>query len=256
MGLREEKKQATRSAIVDTALHLFREKGFCATRIQDITDRLRISEATFFNYFPTKESVLEAVADGLIEHAVTMLDHEAADSARPVSDRLNDLAAAFAVQFDGDPEFVILLAGNTRYFLGARTDRFEHALALLAQLFAEGQARRRGPRRHQRTPPRGAVPVGHVRRDPELGAGERAGSAVARTAAARRHRAHRWLRGEAALEVPLDGQREEPAERPTADAYTCVVVEAQPPQPLECSRERDVGHHRPRCGCAGAEVRS
>ena len=141
MGLREEKKQATRSAIVDTALLLFREKGFCETRIQDITDRLRISEATFFNYFPTKESVLEAVADGLVGRSLVLLEREASDSARPVSDRLNDLAGAFAAQFDGDPEFVTLLAGNTRYFLGARTDRFERALALLTRLFAEGQAR-------------------------------------------------------------------------------------------------------------------
>ena len=72
MGLREEKKQATRAAIVDTALELFRAKGFHATRIQDITDRLRISEATFFNYFPTKESVLEAVADGVIDGSIAM----------------------------------------------------------------------------------------------------------------------------------------------------------------------------------------
>jgi len=141
MGLREEKKQATRAAIVDTALALFRAKGFHATRIQDITDRLRISEATFFNYFPTKESVLEAVADGVIDGSIAILDREASDRARPVAERLADLAAEFADQLDGDPDFVVLLAGNTRYFLGIRTARFDRALALLAQLFTEGQSR-------------------------------------------------------------------------------------------------------------------
>ena len=74
MGLREEKKQATRAAIVATALDLFRTQGFDRTRIQDVVDRLRISEATFFNYFPTKESVLEAVADGVIDESITVLD--------------------------------------------------------------------------------------------------------------------------------------------------------------------------------------
>ena len=141
MGLREEKKQATRAAIVETALRLFREKGFHATRIQDITDGLRISEATFFNYFPSKESVLEAVADGVIDESIAALDREASDRARPVSERLADLAGAFADQLDGDPDFVVLLAGNTRYFLGIRTARFERALGLLAQLFADGQSR-------------------------------------------------------------------------------------------------------------------
>ena len=66
MGLREEKKRETRDAIVATALELFRTQGFEGTRIQDIAQRLRISEATFFNYFPTKQSVLAAVADGMI----------------------------------------------------------------------------------------------------------------------------------------------------------------------------------------------
>ncbi len=141
MGLREEKKQATRAAIVATALELFRQQGFCDTKIQTIADRLRISEATFFNYFPTKESVLEAVADDLIERSLSLLDEELADSNRPVSDRLGDVATAFADQFDGDPEFVRLLAGNTRYFLGTRTQRFERASGLLSALFAEGQAR-------------------------------------------------------------------------------------------------------------------
>ena len=85
MGLREEKKQATRAAIVETALELFRERGFDDTRIQDITDRLRISEATFFNYFRTKESVLEAVADGLIERSLLLLLREREATGRPVS---------------------------------------------------------------------------------------------------------------------------------------------------------------------------
>jgi AcrR family transcriptional regulator len=141
VGLREEKKQATRAAIVDTALELFRERGFYDTRIQDIADRLRISEATFFNYFRTKESVLEAVADGLVERSLHLLQRESEATGRPVSERLTEVAGAFSDQFDGDPEFVALLAGNTRFFLGTRTDRFDRALELLTALFSEGQDR-------------------------------------------------------------------------------------------------------------------
>ena len=67
MGLREEKKEQQRQAILETAVGLFRERGFEQTRVQDVTDRLRISEATFFNYFPTKQSVLEAAAVDLLD---------------------------------------------------------------------------------------------------------------------------------------------------------------------------------------------
>jgi AcrR family transcriptional regulator len=141
VGLREEKKRETRAAIVATALELFRTQGFERTRIQDIADRLRISEATFFNYFPTKQSVLAAVADGMIESSVDTLARQATDADRPVGERLHEVARVFADQFEGDRAFIALLAGHTRYFLGERTARFEQASALLSQLFSEGQRR-------------------------------------------------------------------------------------------------------------------
>ncbi len=141
MGLREEKKRETRDAIVATALELFRTQGFEGTRIQDIVQRLRISEATFFNYFPTKQSVLAAVADGMIASSVETLAREATDADRSVSDRLHEVARVFSAQFEGDRAFIALLASHTRYFLGERTGRFEHAYVLLSQLFSEGQRR-------------------------------------------------------------------------------------------------------------------
>jgi AcrR family transcriptional regulator len=141
MGLREEKKRETRDAIVATALELFRTQGFEGTRIQDIAQRLRISEATFFNYFPTKQSVLAAVADGMIASSVETLAREATDADRSVSDRLHEVARVFSAQFEGDRAFIALLASHTRYFLGERTGRFEHAYVLLSQLFSEGQRR-------------------------------------------------------------------------------------------------------------------
>jgi AcrR family transcriptional regulator len=141
MGLREDKKRETRAAIVDTALELFRTQGFDRTRIQDIADQLRISEATFFNYFPTKQSVLAAVADGMIESSVALLVREATDVDRPVAERLHEVARVFSAQFEGDRAFIALLASHTRYFLGERTDRFKQAAGLLGQLFSEGQHR-------------------------------------------------------------------------------------------------------------------
>jgi AcrR family transcriptional regulator len=141
LGLREEKKRETRAAIVATALDLFRAQGFETTRIQDIAGRLRISEATFFNYFPTKQSVLAAVADGMIESSFEALAREVTDGARPVSERLDEIARVFSAQFEGDRAFIVLLATHTRYFLGERTERFEQASTLLTQLFLEGQRR-------------------------------------------------------------------------------------------------------------------
>jgi AcrR family transcriptional regulator len=60
-GLRERKKARLRQQIVETALHLFRQRGYENTRIDDIVDTLEISQPTFFRYFPSKDAVLREV---------------------------------------------------------------------------------------------------------------------------------------------------------------------------------------------------
>tara|TARA_R110002073_G_scaffold309622_1_gene479971 strand:+ start:202 stop:831 length:630 start_codon:yes stop_codon:yes gene_type:complete len=62
MGLREEKKRATQQKIMQTARQLYLSQGFEQTSIEDVTAAAGISRMTFFNYFKSKERVLEALA--------------------------------------------------------------------------------------------------------------------------------------------------------------------------------------------------
>jgi AcrR family transcriptional regulator len=57
-GLRERKKQQTRQAITDTALRLFAGHGFERVSVAQIAREAEVSEATVFNYFPTKEDLV------------------------------------------------------------------------------------------------------------------------------------------------------------------------------------------------------
>jgi AcrR family transcriptional regulator len=58
MGLRELKKQRSRELIAATARRLFIERGFEAVTVAEIARAAEVSEATVFNYFPTKEDLL------------------------------------------------------------------------------------------------------------------------------------------------------------------------------------------------------
>lgn len=67
MGLRETKKQQTRTVIADVALALFLEHGFDQVTVADVAQQAGVSTNTVFNYFSTKEDLFfdrQAEAEG------------------------------------------------------------------------------------------------------------------------------------------------------------------------------------------------
>lgn len=58
---RGRRKQARPGELLDAALDLFVEKGFAATRAEEVAARAGVSKGTLFLYFPSKEELFKAV---------------------------------------------------------------------------------------------------------------------------------------------------------------------------------------------------
>ena len=82
--------EARPDEVLDAALDLFIEKGFAATRVEDIARRAGLSKGAVYLYFPSKEKILE----GIVRRAIV-----------PIADH----ALSFAQSYEGDPRLVITM---------------------------------------------------------------------------------------------------------------------------------------------------
>ena len=58
---RERRKESRPGELLDAALALFVEKGFSATRVEEVAARAGVSKGTLFLYFQSKEDLFKAV---------------------------------------------------------------------------------------------------------------------------------------------------------------------------------------------------
>ena len=59
----EQKRQSRRQEILDAALACFSEDGFHQTGMADIVRRSDMSHGAVYSYFPSKDAIIEALAD-------------------------------------------------------------------------------------------------------------------------------------------------------------------------------------------------
>lgn len=100
------KKEQTKKRIEQAALDLFREKGYTRTTVQEITNTANVAKGTFFNYFPTKDSIMQSLANDLLQ-AVMPYVREPHLKDRPLSVRLRSYLQCILTDYDQDPAFTI-----------------------------------------------------------------------------------------------------------------------------------------------------
>lgn len=63
-----------RSELIATAQRLFYSKGYESTSVNDIVTAVGVAKGTFYHYFDTKLSVLEAMIDSMLTESLTLFD--------------------------------------------------------------------------------------------------------------------------------------------------------------------------------------
>ncbi len=58
MGRRKEQTERTKASIMDNALNLFREKGYDAVSVEQITRAAGVAKGSFYTYFETKSDII------------------------------------------------------------------------------------------------------------------------------------------------------------------------------------------------------
>lgn len=109
MGLREQKKQQTRAALVDAAARLFAEKGYDRTTVADIAAAADVSTRTFFSYFRAKEEVLFAGTDQRLAAIAEALDKVPAGSPLEAAHRVLEHVLAASDDMPGPDRLALML---------------------------------------------------------------------------------------------------------------------------------------------------
>ena len=115
--LRKRRKEARPSELAAAALALFVEKGFAATRLEDVAKSAGVSKGTLYLYFDSKEALFksviqEGVIPVLIEGESIAARHEG--SAFALMEKLLDnwWAGIGETNFSGIPKLMVAEARN------------------------------------------------------------------------------------------------------------------------------------------------
>jgi len=140
------RKSARPSEILAAALASFAERGFAATRLEDVAARAGITKGTLYLYFRSKEELFKAVVRQQLVPTIAAAEALVEESEEPSAVLLERLllrwAGLAATPVSALPKLILTEAGNfpdlARFYLEEVAGR---GLALLQHLIERGVAR-------------------------------------------------------------------------------------------------------------------
>src|SRR5713226_1866230 len=92
--IKEEEYAAKRNQIIDVAQRLIYTKGYEQMTIQDVLDGTQMSKGAFYHYFASKEALLEALLERMVDEVMRLVDPIVYDPRLPALEKLRRYIAA------------------------------------------------------------------------------------------------------------------------------------------------------------------
>jgi AcrR family transcriptional regulator len=140
------RKDARPGEIVAASLACFAERGFTATRLEDVARRAGVTKGTLYLYFPNKEELFKAVVRQAVVTNIVLGETLVAHSSEPAPVLLEQLIArlqaAMVAPASAIPKIVVAEAGNfpdiARFYL---EEVIQRGLRLFRRVLKAGVAR-------------------------------------------------------------------------------------------------------------------
>ncbi len=141
LSRRERKKSELKEKIYRTAVKHFRQKGFDAANVEDITEEVDVSRNTFFNYYAGKDRVLHEIARRTVAYYEQMLQEEL-ESSDAVTEKIKRLLVQMGRNIQREKAFYrTIFIEIMRSQVGLVEDEKDHTTIdeLLGTLLGQGQ---------------------------------------------------------------------------------------------------------------------
>jgi AcrR family transcriptional regulator len=141
------RKEARPSEILEAALAVFAERGYAATRMDDIAQRAGVTKGTIYLYFKSKDAVFESLVRESIGTTISKLVDDANRFEGPAADLLRAMLRGIGHFLRTSdrvvlPKIIVAEAGNfpllAQFY---RREVIDRGLALLQSVIARGIAR-------------------------------------------------------------------------------------------------------------------
>jgi AcrR family transcriptional regulator len=111
------RKEARPGEIMDAALELFAERGYAATRLNEVAARAGVSKGTLYLYFDSKEALFQAVIREMMVPLMDSAEKQAGDFTGDTAELLKDMHSFWVngimnSRLSAVPKLIVSEAGN------------------------------------------------------------------------------------------------------------------------------------------------